>query len=236
MSQRTEQDKKVAQAQSGTARASLLGLSDGLITNVSLILGVAGAGVAADVVRLAGIASLIAGACSMAVGEYVSMRGQVELLTSVLERERKDLHDDPIRSREALVEMLVEDGISEATSKRAADELAHHTEKAISMYTRHRFGINPDELGSAWGSAGSSFITFSAGAVVPLIPWFFLTGMTAVWTSLILAAVFAFGIGTYLGSTTNNRWLRAGLRQLLVLVLAATATYFIGRLFHAQIG
>ncbi len=97
-----ERDKKITRAQSGTARASLLGLSDGLVTNVALILGVAGTGVDASVVRIAGIASLIAGACSMAVGEYISMRGQVELLSSVLEIEREEFRDDPERARQSI--------------------------------------------------------------------------------------------------------------------------------------
>lgn len=230
-----ERDKKIARAQSGTARASLLGLSDGLTTNVALILGVAGSGVGPSVVRIAGIASLIAGACSMAVGEYISMRGQVELLTSVLEIEREEFRTDPDSAKQAMADILQKDGMSEATALKAATEVMTDRSNALMVYIRQRFGLNEDELGAAWGSAFSSFITFSAGAIVPLLPWFFLQGAAAITTSLVLASIAALGVGGYLGYTTNGQWPKAALRQLLVLVLAAGATYLIGMLFHTHL-
>jgi VIT1/CCC1 family predicted Fe2+/Mn2+ transporter len=228
-------DRKIAQAQSGTARAALLGVSDGLVTNVSLILGVAGAGVAPEVVRIAGIASLIAGAFSMAVGEYISMRGQTELLAGVLETEREQLRSDPKAAHEALESIMLADGVEADTAHTAAVEIGRNAEKAMAVYARGKLGINPDELGSAWGSAISSFVMFSLGAVVPLAPWFVGGGNTAILLSLGLSIVAALGIGTYLGYNTNGRWLAAALRQLIVLILAAGATYIIGRLFHTSI-
>ena len=224
------------QAKSGTARAALLGVSDGLVTNVSLILGVAGAGAAPQIVRLAGVASLIAGAFSMAVGEYISMRGQVELLEGILKIERQELQDHPEDARNALREVMVADGMSLTTAEAGSVEVAHHPEKAMAMYARGKLGINPEELGSVWGSAGSSLIMFSVGALVPLIPWFFGGGITAIIYSLILSTIGALAIGAYLGYTTGSHPLRPALRQLLVLILAASATYLVGLLFHARIG
>jgi vacuolar iron transporter family protein len=231
----TPHARKLEQAQSGTARAALLGISDGLVTNVSLILGVAGAGAGPDIVRLAGIASLIAGAISMAVGEYISMRGQVELLESILEAERKELHSHPDNVHQELSNILEGDGLNPSTAQTAALEIAQDSEKAMAVYARGKLGINPDELGAAWGAAGSSFVMFALGAVVPLAPWFFGSGTPAIVTSLGLSAVFALGIGAFLGLNTSGRWLRSALRQLLVLVIAAGATYLVGRLFGVSV-
>jgi VIT1/CCC1 family predicted Fe2+/Mn2+ transporter len=224
--------RKIEHAQSGTARAALLGISDGLVTNVSLILGIAGAGAGPEVVRLAGFASLLAGALSMAVGEYISMRGQVELLTGILETERAQLQRDPEAVQNILQDILRQDGLSPATAATASAEIAQKPEVALSVYARGRYGINPENLGSVWGSALSSLATFSAGALVPLLPWFFASGIPAIALSLAAASVAAVGIGAYLGMNTDGRWLRAGLRQLLVLIVAASLTYIIGRLFN----
>ncbi len=228
--------KRIERAQSGTARAALLGVSDGLVTNVSLILGVVGAGTSADIVRIAGFASLIAGACSMAVGEYISMRGQAELLESVLTAEREELQRDPDIMRTTLRELLVSDGVTAETAAIAGKEIARDPDKAMTVYARSELGINPDELGSPWGSALSSFIMFSLGALVPLLPWFFATGATAAMTSFSLAIIAALGIGGYLGQTTTGKPVRSALRQLIVLILAAGATYFIGRLLNTHVG
>jgi VIT1/CCC1 family predicted Fe2+/Mn2+ transporter len=227
--------KRVEQAQSGTARAALLGISDGLVTNVSLILGVAGAGASVDIVRLAGFASLLAGACSMAVGEYISMRGQVELLQSVLQAEEAELRQNPHTVHRELEGILKDDGVNGDTAHTAALEIARDHDKTMSLYARGKLGINPRELGSAWGSAISSFVMFSLGALVPLTPWFLAGGGAAIAWSLAVSGLAAVGIGVYLGHTTNGRWLWAGLRQLLMLILAAGITFAIGRIFHTNL-
>lgn len=232
---KTSHSKKLEQAQSGTARAALLGVSDGLVTNVSLILGVAAAGAPTNVVRIAGTASLVAGAFSMAVGEYISMRGQSELLESVLETEREQLHSDPETAHEALESLLVSDGVLPHTAHNAAREIGRDPEKATAMYARGKLGINPSELGAAWGSAASSLVMFSLGAVIPLVPWFASGGNSAIIISLCLSVVAALGIGGYLGYNTNGRIVHAALRQLLVLILGAGATYLIGLLFHTTV-
>jgi VIT1/CCC1 family predicted Fe2+/Mn2+ transporter len=228
--------KKIAQAQNGTARAALLGISDGLVTNVSLILGVAAASASdAHIVRVAGVASLIAGACSMAVGEYISMRGQVELLESVLAEEREELRSDPERAQAEIQEIMEADGIDSATAHRASADVIRDPEKAMAMYARGKLGVNPDELGSAWGSAFSSFVMFAVGAAVPLIPWLLGAGSMAVVSSLLLSVVAALAIGAYLGYMSSGRMVRAALRQLFVLVLAAGLTYGVGLLFHTTV-
>lgn len=227
--------RKLEQAQSGTARAALLGISDGLVTNVSLILGVAAAGANPNVVRLAGAASLVAGAFSMAVGEYISMRGQAELLGSVLETEREQLQSDPEAAHEALEGVLISDGVLAHTAHNAAREIGRNPEKAAAMYARAKLGVNPNELGAAWGSAASSFVMFSLGAFVPLVPWFKISGNPAILTSLGLSIVAALVVGSYLGYSTNGKIVRSALRQLIVLIIGAGATYLIGRLFHTTI-
>jgi VIT1/CCC1 family predicted Fe2+/Mn2+ transporter len=227
--------KKAERAQNGTARAALLGVSDGLVTNVSVILGVAGAGAAPNIVRIAGIASLVAGAFSMSVGEYISMRGQVELLSSVLAEENETLRKDPKHTQAMLTEVLEADGVTKQTAALAAKEISTNHDQAVAMYARGKLGINPNELGSAWGAASSSFVMFALGAVVPLLPWFYTGGTSGIVISLGASVIAALAIGAYLGVSTNGRWVKAALRQLLFLIIAATATYIIGRLLHTTI-
>jgi VIT1/CCC1 family predicted Fe2+/Mn2+ transporter len=226
---------KIEQAQSGTARAALLGISDGLVTNVSLILGVAGAGAGEHVVRVAGIASLIAGACSMAVGEYISMRGQSELLSGVLAEEQRELREEPERARRDLQEVMEADGMDGATAKTASTEVMRDPIKAMAMYSRGKLGINPEELGSPWAAAGSSFVMFGLGALIPLFVWFFVHGLTAIIASLALSVVAALAIGAYLGYISGGRMLWTATRQLLLLIVAAGVTYLVGVIFHTSV-
>ena len=223
------------QAQSGTARAALLGISDGLVTNVSLILGVVAAGAPASVIRLAGAASMIAGAVSMAVGEYISMQGQRELLSSVLDAERDEIHRDPAQAHTVLQQALEDDGVTKATAHAAAKEIAGDPEKASTVYARANLGINPDELGAPYKAAASSFVMFFIGALIPLAPWLAADGSVTADISLSLSVVAALGIGGYLGYTTGGTIWRSALRQLLVLILGAGATFLIGHLFHATL-
>jgi VIT1/CCC1 family predicted Fe2+/Mn2+ transporter len=223
------------QAQSGTARAALLGISDGLVTNVSLILGVVAAGAPITVIRLAGAASMIAGAVSMAVGEYISMQGQRELLSSVLEAERDDIHRNPEQAHAVLQQALEDDGVSESTAHTAAIEIARDPEKASTVYARANLGINPDELGAPFKAAGSSFVMFFIGALIPLAPWLAGSGSVTAFISLSLSVIAALGIGAFLGYTTGGAMWRSALRQLLVLILGAGATFLIGRLFHSTL-
>jgi len=163
------------------------------------------------------------------------MQGQVELLESVLEVERKELHSHPDNAKQALREVLINDGVEPETAAAASAEVARNPAKSMAMYARGKLGINPEELGSAWQSAISSLVMFALGAFVPLIPWFFTSSNIAMIASIVVAIAGALAIGGYLGIATTGRWVRASLRQLLVLILAAGATFIVGRLFHTQI-
>jgi VIT1/CCC1 family predicted Fe2+/Mn2+ transporter len=227
--------QRAVEVQRGTARAAVLGVSDGLVTNVSLILGVAAANASPAVVRLAGLASLVAGACSMAVGEYVSMRAQVELLEGLLVEEARRLRENPEVARAELEQFIVRAGVSRRTARQASRELARDPAHALSTYARS-IGLNPDELGSPWAAASSSLLTFAGGALVPLVPWFFASGRTAQLASLLLAAAASLGIGAILARLSGRRWPWPAFRQLLVIAIAAGATVLVGRLFHVPVG
>lgn len=217
--------------ESGAARAAVLGINDGLVTNTSLILGVVGAASSEGVVQLAGFASLVAGACSMAVGEYVSMRAQEELLTRLLDDERKAMREDPGREREVIRATLEKHGFHPATAAAATKDLAGSPEQALGVYARAVLGVNPDELGSPWAAALSSFVAFAAGALVPLLPWFIARRPAALASSLVLSGAAALCIGGALGHLSNGRVARLALRQLFIVALASGVTYFVGRLF-----
>jgi len=214
--------------QGGAARAAVFGISDGLVSNVSLILGFAGATPAPGVVRLAGIAGLLAGACSMAAGEYVSMRAQTELFERELSLEAAEIATDPAGERQELVDLFTARGIAPATATELARELSATPELALMTHAREELGIDPDQLGSAWGAAGSSFGSFVVGALVPLLPWFALDGTAAVVWSVVLGALAALAIGATLARFTGRSPLRSALRQLAVAVLAGAATYAVG--------
>jgi len=227
--------QRAVEVQRGTARAAVLGVSDGLVTNVSLILGVAAAEASPAVVRLAGLASLVAGACSMAVGEYVSMRAQVELLEGLLMEEARRLRENPELARAELEQFIVHAGVSRRTARQASRELARDPAHALATYARS-MGLNPDELGSPWAAASSSLLTFAGGALVPLVPWFFASGRTALLASLLLAGAASLGIGAILARLSGRRWPWPAFRQLLVIGIAAGATVLVGRLFHVPVG
>jgi len=231
----SERRQRAVDVQSGEARAAVLGVNDGLVTNTSLILGVAGATAAPGVVQLAGLASLIAGAGSMAIGEYVSMRAQVELLERLLAEEREAIKADPERERAILQDAMQRHGFEHATCLRATEGLFRDPERALRVYARAVLGVNPDEMGSPWRAALSSLVAFSIGAVVPLAPWFFAAGDAAIAASLAVAAVAALVIGGLLGKLTGGRWVRGALRQLLFVVAAAGVTFFAGKLLGTTV-
>jgi len=220
----------------GAARAAVFGVSDGLITNVSLIVGVAGANPAAGVVRLAGLAGLVAGAFSMAAGEYVSMRAQSELIERELSIEREELRRHPESERRELVALYVSRGVPEAAAEAVATALSRDPELALEVHSREELGVDPEDIGSPGAAAGSSFVSFALGALVPLLPWFFTGGGTAVVISIAVAAVMALGIGVALARFTGRSVLRTALRQLAIAMLAAAVTYGVGTLVGIHTG
>jgi vacuolar iron transporter family protein len=214
--------------QGGKARAAVFGISDGLVSNVALVLGVAGAGPAPSVVRLAGIVGLLGGAFSMAAGEYVSMRAQSELLEAELAMERREILHRHDKERRELAAIYRSRGITPEMAERMAEEMHLDDELALATHAREELGIDPDELGSPLGAAGWSFVAFCVGAVIPLLPWFFLKGNGAVALSITLASIAALAIGVALARATSRPVWRPAARQLAIAALAAGVPYLIG--------
>ena len=226
--------RRAREVQSGASRAAVLGISDGLVTNVSLILGVAGATAGSRFVLLAGLASLVAGAASMAVGEYVSMAAQVELLRRLLAEFREHMRRQPEHARQDLEDFIREGGVAPATAMNASKQIALVPGRALAVYARS-LGMDPEELGSPWKAALTSLVTFAAGALVPLLPWFFTGGSRAALLSLALGAGAALGGGAVLGYRGGRRIAWSAARQLIALAFAAGATWGAGRLFHVTV-
>jgi VIT1/CCC1 family predicted Fe2+/Mn2+ transporter len=226
--------QRAREVQSGATRAAVLGVSDGLVTNVSLILGVAGAEASGRFVLLAGLASLVAGAASMAVGEYVSMAAQVELLQRLLTDYREHLRRAPEQARQELEEFIERGGVRQATAHNASQQIALVPDRALAVYARS-LGLDPEELGSPTKAALSSLLTFAGGALVPLIPWFFWSGLQASLVSIILGGSAAVVVGAVLGYLGGRNILWSATRQVLVLALAAAATWAAGKLFNVTV-
>jgi len=206
----------------------VFGVSDGLVTNVALILGIAGAHPSGSIVRLAGIAGLVAGAFSMAAGEYVSMKAQRELFERELALEHHEIQHRPEGERRELVRIYENRGIDPEIARRLAKEMMRTPELALETHAREELGINPNSLGSPVQAAVSSFATFAIGAFLPLLPWLVSTGTAAILGSVIIGAVAAVGVGAALALFTRRSLWRSALRQLVISAVAAGVTFGIG--------
>lgn len=220
----------------GSARAAVLGVNDGLVSNLCLILGVAGASAGQGAVRLAGFASLIAGACSMAAGEWVSIRAQVELYAGVMGGLRRLLVRNPALIIDQLVVKLEEIGLDTSTSKLASTEMGIEEDRLLNFAARNVIGVDPDETGSPLNAAATSLVLFSLGALVPLLPWFFTSGTAGALWSIMLTAAAALVVGAWISWSSDRPLWRGSLRQLVIVVVASAVTYGVGRLFGAAIG
>ncbi len=220
----------------GTARAAVFGVSDGLVSNVSLILGVAGANPGAGVVRLAGLAGLIAGAVSMAAGEYVSMRAQAELLERELDMERIELRRNPHVETAELTQIYQSRGMDPDRARELAEEMMANPDLALETHAREELGIDPHELGSPVGASVSSFVAFALGALLPLLPWFFARGGGATVASVVLGALGAIGVGIALSRFTGRSAAVSAGRQLLIATVAATVTFAVGSAVGVGVG
>ena len=212
----------------GGARAAVFGASDGLVSNVSLILGMAGADPAEGVVRLAGIAGLVAGAVSMAAGEYISMRSQAELFERELRIEREAQRKNPELEHLELAKLYEDRGMDPGLAKELATEMMRDPEVALEVHAREELGIDPDELGSPWAAAASSFAAVSVGASLPLIPWLFTSGNGAILGSVVLGLAGALVLGAIVGVFSGRSPVYTALRQALVASVAAGVTFGIG--------
>jgi len=214
--------------QGGAARAAVFGLSDGLVSNVALILGIAGASTDPTFVRVAGVSGLLAGAISMAAGEYVSLRAQAELVERELDIERRSIAENPEAETAELAAIYRERGLDPDHAKQVAEGLMADPEVALDVHAREELGVNPAQLGNPMVAAASSFGSFALGAFVPLVPWLGGGGNNAVWASVILGLSVAALVGAVLARLTERSVVRTVARQLLVVGGACGATYLIG--------
>jgi VIT1/CCC1 family predicted Fe2+/Mn2+ transporter len=222
---------------SGNAiRAAVLGANDGLVSNLSLVMGVAGADFSGRTILVTGIAGLIAGACSMAMGEWLSVTSSREFYQAQIATEAAELAEFPEEERQELALIYQAKGLSEAQAKLLADRLIGDRATALDTLAREELGIDPEDLGgSAWVAGATSFLLFSAGAIIPVLPFMALSGMAAVAASVALsaAAMFVIGAGTTL--FTGRGIVFSGVRQLAIGVAAAGVTYAVGKLVGATI-
>ena len=212
----------------GAARAAVFGISDGLVSNVGLILGVAGADPGPGVVRVAGLAGLIAGAISMAAGEYNSMRVQAELLERELDLERIQLERHPHVETVELAQIYQSRGMDADAARNLASAMMADPELALEAHAREELGIDPGDLGSPLAAAGSSFVAFALGALVPLFPWFLGSGSAATIASAVAAIVAAVVVGVVTARMVERPVTTIAGRQLLFTIVPAAITYAIG--------
>jgi vacuolar iron transporter family protein len=214
--------------QGGGARAAVFGVTDGLVTNVSVILGAAAANPGPGVVRLVGLVALIGGAFSMANGEWVSMRAQRELLERELAIEQREIKLRPEGERRELVRIYENRGVEPSVARTLAAEMMRTPELALETHAREELGITPGSLGRPLQAAVSSFCSFALGALLPLIPWLGWHGHGAELASVVVGGVSAIAVGAALSVFTLKSWWRSGLRTLAIGSAAAAVTYGIG--------
>ena len=225
-------------ARSGTLRAVIFGVSDGLVSNLSLVMGVAGAATAGEAhfILLAGIAGLLAGAFSMAAGEYISMQSQRELFERQIELERAELEAMPAEEQAELAALYRAKGFEKAEADRVAERLFRDPETALDALVREELGLDPDELGSPWGAAGGSFAAFAAGAVVPVVPYLVMGGSAAFVASLGLSLIALFAVGAAVSLLTGRGLIFSGMRQVAIGAAAAAVTYAVGSIIGVSVG
>ena len=212
----------------GNLRAAVFGVNDGLISNASLILGVAGANVDNAAILLTGAAGLVAGAFSMAAGEYVSVRSQREMYEYQIGLERDELAEYPAEEAQELALIYEARGVAPDEALRMAQQIIADPERALDTLAREELGLNPEDLGSPWGAALSSFISFGAGGLIPLLPFLFGLGKSSLHAVIALTAIALFAVGATLSLFTGrNAWL-SGARMLAIGATAGGVTYFIG--------
>ncbi len=220
----------------GTLRAVVFGASDGLVSNLSLIMGIAGATPDPKLILLSGIAGLLAGAFSMAAGEYISVQSQREVLQHQIALERAELAAIPEEEKEELVGIYVSKGIPEPDARRSADKIFEDPETALETMVREELGLDPKQLGSPWSAAGGSFAAFCLGAVVPVIPYLFGGGPVIFFTSFLVSLAALFMVGALVSLLTGRSLLFSGFRQVSLGAAAATVTYLVGRVIGVSIG
>jgi VIT1/CCC1 family predicted Fe2+/Mn2+ transporter len=213
-------------------RAAVLGANDGLLSNLSLVMGVAGAANEHTAVLIVGIAGLLAGAISMALGEWLSVQSSRELYQRQIDIEAEELKESPEEEMNELVLLYQAKAMGEADAKALAAHVMSNKDTALDALVKEELGINKEALGgSAWKAAFTSFALFSIGAIVPVLPFFFISGNTAILLSLGLSFISLFLLGASITLYTGKKVIFSGVRQVLFGLVAASVTYSIGKLF-----
>ena len=221
---------------SGTLRAVIFGVSDGLVSNLALVMGIAGAsGGQGPFILLAGIAGLLAGAFSMAAGEYISMQSQRELFERQIALERAELEAMPAEEQAELALVYRSKGFTEDEANTIAARMFTDPQHALDTLIREELGLDPDELGSAWGAAAGSFVAFGVGAFIPVLPYLLATGPIAFWLSIGLSIAALFTVGAGVSLLTGRSLLFSGGRQVLIGAAAAVVTYVVGNLIGVAV-
>ena len=222
----------------GWLRPAVFGAMDGLVSNFALMAGVAGGTAASggdrSAVVLAGLAGLAAGAFSMAAGEYTSVASQSELAEQEFENERIELHRNAEGEAKELAQIWVRRGVDLELAEEVARQLGRNPEAALEVHAREEIGLAPGELPNPWVAAGSSFLAFAVGALIPLLPYMF--GAQTLLVSAVLSVIGLFVAGVLVSRVTARSWWFSGLRQLGVGVLAAVVTFGVGHLVGTSLG
>jgi VIT1/CCC1 family predicted Fe2+/Mn2+ transporter len=213
----------------------VFGVSDGLVSNTALVMGVAGSGTAHQIILLSGIAGLLAGSFSMAAGEYVSMASQREMYQREISLEAQELEEKPQEERDELVLLYRAKGLPRPDAERLADQIMTDRKVALDTLTREELGLDPDELGSPLAAAVSSLLTFGIGALVVIIPYFIGSGTAALIAAIVLAAAALVAVGAGIGVLNGRSPIRSALRQLVLGGGAALVTFGIGHLIGATV-
>jgi VIT1/CCC1 family predicted Fe2+/Mn2+ transporter len=217
-------------------RAAVLGASDGLVSNFNLVMGVAGAALAGKTILLTGMAGLLAGAISMALGEWISVQSSRELYEEQIEREKEEIASDPEEEVEELVLIYRARGLAEPEARALAERLMSDPDTALQTLARDELGVDPEDLGgSAWEAAITSFLLFAVGAILPVLPYFFLSGTPALALSAGLSTAGLFVIGAAITLFTGRSVLYSGTRQILFGLVAAAVTFGVGKLIGVTI-
>jgi VIT1/CCC1 family predicted Fe2+/Mn2+ transporter len=213
---------------SGALRAAIFGINDGLVSNFSLIMGVAGGTSKNSFVLLAGVAGIVAGALSMASGEWISIRSQRELYENELNIEREELRAFPEEERDELELIYRAKGIAPEAARVLADNIMNRSDVALDTLAREELGLDPAKLGSPWVAAVSSFLAFALGALIPIVPFFFGSGTAAIAVSAVVSLLALFATGAATSIFTGRHAGRAGLRMATIGAGVAAITYLIG--------
>ncbi len=222
-------------AAGGALRAGVFGVSDGLVSNLLLVLAVAGGTSSRSILLLAGLGGLLAGACSMASGEWLSVQSQRELFEREIAVEREELAAFPEEELEELILIYEAKGLSPEEAAALAGRLMRKPEGALDTLTREELGLSPGDLGSPWVASGSSFVCFALGALVPVTPFFFGSGTAPLVAAVALSAVALMIVGGAIAVLTGRRPLRDGLRTLFIATMAGVASFLIGNLIGANV-